>query len=91
VVVLVSVGQWTTLPLAILAGVGLRHQRSCAIWVVVPLCVLSALPHKEARYMIPVMPICVPARGGGPAAVDPVQRHRLIGFRRLSCAGYPWA
>jgi len=59
---LVSVGQWSTLPLAILAGVGLRHQRSCAIWVVVPLCALSVLPHKEARYMIPVVPfVCLAA------------------------------
>lgn len=62
---LVSVGQWSTLPLAILAGVGLRHQRSCAIWVVVPLCALSALPHKEARYMIPVVPfVCLLAVEG---------------------------
>ncbi len=61
----VALGQWITLPLVILAAVGLRHQRNCTIWAIVPLCALSALPHKEARYMIPVVPfVCILAVEG---------------------------
>ncbi len=60
-----AVGQWSTVPLVVLAAVGLRYQRNCAIWVIVPLCALSALPHKEARYMIPVVPfVCLLAVEG---------------------------
>ena len=33
-----AVGQWSTVPLVILAAAGLRHQRNCAIWLIVPLC-----------------------------------------------------
>jgi hypothetical protein len=61
----VNVSQWSTVPLVILAAAGLRHQRNCAVWLIVPLCALSALPHKEARYMIPLVPfVCLLAVEG---------------------------
>ena len=61
----VHVSEWSTVPIVILAAAGLRHQRNCAVWAIVPLCVLSALPHKEARYMIPAVPfVCLLAVEG---------------------------
>jgi hypothetical protein len=60
-----AVGQWSTLPVIVLAAIGSRTQRACAIWAIVPLCLLSVLPHKEARYMIPVVPfVCLLAVEG---------------------------
>jgi hypothetical protein len=52
----VSIGQWTTLGVAGLALVGSVGNWRPFVWAIVPLLAMSALPHKEARYAIPMMP-----------------------------------
>ena len=61
------VTSWIGVPRAIvvLAVVGTKPQRVLALWAWIPLAVLSALPHKEARYLIPITPfVCVLAVAG---------------------------
>jgi hypothetical protein len=53
---IVSIGQWTTVGVACLALVGSVGNWRPFVWAIVPLLALSTLPHKEARYAIPLMP-----------------------------------
>jgi hypothetical protein len=57
--------QWTNVTLASLAIVGFRKDRATGLWAALALLILSALPHKEARYAIPVLPfVCLLAASG---------------------------
>jgi Alg9-like mannosyltransferase family len=58
-------GQWVSLPLLPLAAIGVRRGAVTALWVAVPIVFLSALPHKEARYAIPVVPFVYLLAGYG--------------------------
>ena len=52
-----SLNSWTSLPVAVLAIAGLRFGSTrTGLWWVLPLVLLSLLPHKEPRYLIPVAP-----------------------------------
>jgi hypothetical protein len=48
---------WTSIPVALLAvwGTWQGHWKP-ALWWLLPLLALSALPHKEPRYLIPILP-----------------------------------
>jgi len=49
--------EWTNLFVIILAAAALKWKnRFVALWAVFPIIILSILPHKEARYLIPVLP-----------------------------------
>lgn len=49
--------QWISLPVFVLAIAGCsRGGRRIAMWWLIPLLMLSALPHKEPRYLIPLLP-----------------------------------
>jgi hypothetical protein len=62
---LAGVAQWSTLPVAALALAGCRTEWRLALWAILPLLMLSTLPHKEARYMIPAVPfVCLLAAEG---------------------------
>lgn len=58
--------EWTTWPVILLALLGIRGARApVVLWAWLPILLLSALPHKEARYVIPVMPfVCLLAANG---------------------------
>jgi hypothetical protein len=47
---------WTSVIVAGLALWGARVERRVALWAICPLIVLSLLPHKEPRYLIPMYP-----------------------------------
>jgi hypothetical protein len=51
-----AVNQWTTVTVFCLACIGGARRRRLLLWAAVPLLLLSVLPHKEARYAIPVLP-----------------------------------
>ena len=52
-----SVSDWATWPVIGLAIIGTRRATwQTALWTWLPIAILSALPPKEPRYMIPVMP-----------------------------------
>lgn len=53
---LMLVSDWTTWTVFALAAIGSRLSRPVALWLWVPVVCLSLLPHKEARYLIPVIP-----------------------------------
>jgi hypothetical protein len=54
---LAHVGSWSDVVVVGLAVFGtIRGAFGAAWWAWVPLVVLSALPHKEARYLVPAMP-----------------------------------
>ena len=60
-----SVHEWANPAVAVLAVLGRRSARSAVWWVVIPIAVLSTLPHKEARYLLPVTPfLCLMAAAG---------------------------
>jgi hypothetical protein len=61
-----SMTQWTSLPVFVCAIVGcFGRSRPVALWWVLPLAILSALPHKEARYLVPILPFyCIGAALG---------------------------
>jgi hypothetical protein len=70
---LTALGQWTTLPVFVLAVLGGARLRSLALWAFLPLAVLSVLPHKEARYAIPsVAFVCLLAAEGVRRVADGV-------------------
>ena len=52
----VEIGAWTDWVVVALACWGARQQWRPAIWVLIPVMLLSALPHHEPRYLIPVLP-----------------------------------
>jgi hypothetical protein len=62
---LVFVPQWTNWVVFLLALVGVWRSPLLAIWAFVPILALSLLPHKETRYLIPVIPyVCIGAALG---------------------------
>ena len=63
-----------------------------AIWAVVPLAVLSLLPHKEPRYLIPIMPFVALLAAYGMAAVLRAVSHEtwLPQSRRVALASLVW-
>ena len=48
---------WTTLPVFALAVAGSRRCGPETLWLWIPLLCLSLLPHKETRYVIPLVPM----------------------------------
>ena len=48
--------EWINVPTLLLAGFGVWRTRDTAIWAIMPIVALSLLPHKESRYLIPVVP-----------------------------------
>jgi hypothetical protein len=63
---LMSLNEWTSVPVFVCAIAGcFGRWRRIALWWVVPMAILSALPHKEARYLVPVLPFyCISAAFG---------------------------
>lgn len=62
---IILVPQWTNWIIFLLALIGSSHCRTLALWILVPIATLSLLPHKETRYLIPVVPyICIGAAIG---------------------------
>jgi hypothetical protein len=51
-----SLNTWTNVVVVALGAVGVAGQWRLGVWTLVPLVALSVLPHKEARYMVPLMP-----------------------------------
>jgi hypothetical protein len=54
---LVTINQWSNFVIVGLWLVAAVVDKRLAIWTVVPLAMLSALPHKEVRYVIPLHPL----------------------------------
>lgn len=69
--------EWINPAVAILAVIGtIRAPRVIDLWAWLPLIILSALPHKEARYAIPVVPfLCLIATRGLITVVAEVARN----------------
>jgi hypothetical protein len=62
---LVLTPQWTNWFVFALAIAGTIRDRTVGAWLWLPVIVLSALPHKETRYLIPVIPyLCIAAALG---------------------------
>src|SRR5262249_15025500 len=62
--------QWTTWPVLALAVVGTRRDMlPAAVWAWLPILILSVLPHKEARYVIPAMPFVALLAANGVRAI----------------------
>jgi hypothetical protein len=63
---IVALTSWSSIPVLALALYGApRHQWSLALWWLLPIFVLSFMPHKEPRYMIPILPfVCLSAAHG---------------------------
>lgn len=51
-----EIGAWTDWVVVGLACWGARQQWRPALWVLIPVMLLSVLPHHEPRYLIPVLP-----------------------------------
>ncbi len=83
---LAFVPQWTNWVVFILTLVGARRSSVLAIWTFVPILALSLLPHKETRYLIPVVPyVCISAALGLVGAARFV-RDRWPGWRSEAVA-----
>ena len=63
---LTGLAGWTSLAMVILVVVGWRRERwRPYLWLMAPLILLSCLPHKEARYLLPCVPfLCLGAAYG---------------------------
>jgi hypothetical protein len=54
---LTAAPSWTNYLFLVLVAYAVRlGQFRLLLWVILPVCALSFLPHKEARYLVPVMP-----------------------------------
>lgn len=54
---LLGVGDWVTVPVFLLAvHAAWRRRWRGLLWIAIPLALLSALPHKESRYLLPLLP-----------------------------------
>ena len=47
---------WSNWPMVLLAILGTWNNRQLAVWTWLPIAMLSCLPHKESRYLIPIVP-----------------------------------
>jgi Alg9-like mannosyltransferase family len=73
---LVLLPHWTNWTVFALAVAGSWRSRTLALWIWVPVVALSVLPHKETRYLIPVVPfLCIAAAVGFVDVTRYVQRH----------------
>jgi Alg9-like mannosyltransferase family len=62
---LTAIPQWINVVVGVFAGFGWRSSSRSALWAVLPLVLLSCLPHKEPRYLIPITPfVCLTAAAG---------------------------
>jgi hypothetical protein len=70
------VSEWSSWPVVALALLGTaRAPAALGIWAWLPILVLSLLPHKEARYLVPSIPfVCLLAAFGVRRLVEPTQR-----------------
>jgi hypothetical protein len=68
--------EWITPSVLVFASIAaIRSPRLADVWVWLPLAVLTALPHKEARYAIPLIPfMCLTASRGLQLAADRISR-----------------
>jgi glycosyl transferase family 22 (putative mannosyltransferase) len=57
--------EWTNPVALAFAVIGARRNGRAALWVAVPILLFSLLPHKEARYLIPVNPFVAFLAGVG--------------------------
>jgi hypothetical protein len=78
------VSEWSSWPIVALALVGTaRAPASVGIWAWLPILLLSLLPHKEARYLVPSIPfVCLLAAFGVQTLVEPAQRISPSASRR---------
>jgi hypothetical protein len=61
----VELTSWTDWTIVGLATVGAWRNWQAFIWFVIPVVLLSLLPHHEPRYMVPVLPFLAILAGGG--------------------------
>ena len=79
----INVAQCTSIPVIALAAFGVSKRTiHPVLWVVCPLVLLSCLPHKEARYLIPVIPFIAILGAHGTVAFIDWSRRRLGQGRR---------
>ncbi len=75
---------WTTVVMAGLAVYATRAHARLAVWVWLPILVLSLLPHQEVRYLVPVLPfLALLAACGVVQAVRALEAARAAGSRRV--------
>jgi hypothetical protein len=81
---------WTSVPVLILALHGLKKGNwQVGLWWLIPVALLSLLPHKEPRYLIPVLPFVALSAAQGLnrlLTTDFVVPGRLWGFRKETVA-----
>lgn len=92
---LTSLQHWTNWITAGFACVGWRERalRQAVLWGALPIAILSALPHKESRYLIPMVPFIAICAASGiaravqrtQAAVSPDCAKRWSSVWRLPC------
>jgi hypothetical protein len=60
------IGEWSNALMAVLAVLALRWKKhSLTVWALSPLLMLSLFPHKESRYLVPVIPFFAAMAGTG--------------------------
>ena len=79
-----SIPAWSTFMFVALAVAGSSRRTPESWWLWTPVVLLSLLPHKESRYLLPVMPFfCIAAARGFLRAADWLRRSsEVIGWRR---------
>jgi hypothetical protein len=75
---------WSTFMIVALAVVGTSRRSPESWWLWLPIVALSVLPHKESRYLIPVIPfLCIAAaRGFLVIAASVAHANHAVGWRR---------
>ena len=75
---------WSAVMFVVLAIAGTRRRHPDSWWLWTPLALLSLLPHKESRYLIPIVPfLCIGAARGLVRAIDVLREPGTVTGPRL--------
>jgi hypothetical protein len=78
---------WSNVVVVALAAVGTHHAWRVGVWTWVPIVALSAFPHKESRYVIPVIPFLAMAAAHGIVRLIALAQARAGTSERARFAG----
>lgn len=80
----------TVIPLVLLSLLGMRRSRALPLMIVAFLAVHSLIPHKELRFVFPILPLLAAHAAIGLELVKPQVQGAVLTLALLSLASLPW-
>lgn len=80
----------TVIPLVLLSLIAMRRSRELPLMIIAFLAVHSLIPHKELRFVFPVLPLLAAHAAVGLDLVKPQVQGAVVTLALLSLASLPW-